>query len=78
MRQSFLLAIRLTFAFVLYQISVFVESLILVLVHATMDAIYLIVLHRLHLVLHADLVHVVFHVSTLNQPVSTFTRFWSL
>ena len=74
MRQSFLLAIRLTFTFLLYLITVFVEPLILMLEHTTeCTLINLTGLHLLHLILHADLVHVVIHVPTLNKTGTTFS-----
>ena len=71
MSQSFLLTIRLAFSFLLDLIAVFVESRCCVPIHTTADTFYVAVLHRLHLVLHADLVHIIFHVASLEKPRST-------
>ena len=67
MGQSLLLAIRLAFSFLLDLIAIFVVSSRCVSVHTTTNTLYLVVLHRLHLVLHADLIHIVFHVASLDE-----------
>ena len=67
MGQSFLLAIRLALSFLLDLIAIFVESIRQVSVHTTTNTFYFVVFHRLHLVLHADLIHIIFHVASLDQ-----------
>ena len=71
MSQSFLLAIRLAFPFLLDDIAVHVVARCCVLIHTTANTFYIVYLHRLHLVLHADLVHIILHVARLEKPRCT-------